>query len=170
MIHPVERLWLLRTGAVDAWSAAIRNDFAVSCRSGCFACCHQVVMCASWEAELIRHFAPVGLVLAAVARGEEMAACIDRADPLPSLARWHSRRIPCAFLGEDGRCQIYAYRPTACSTMWAASPPELCDPATGAVVQKVDNRDLLLYVDGLEREWTDGQPKWGIMGEMLQLV
>lgn len=162
----LDRLWLLRQGAIDAWSMAVLKEFKASCGKGCCACCHQVVVCSSWEADLLLTVLSPSLVLEAVQQAERQEVVLRQDD---GLAKWYAMKEPCALLDKGtGLCSAYAYRPTACATLWVTTPKELCTPGCGALTEKISNVELLEYVDLLEREWTQGNPRWGLLGQMLK--
>lgn len=84
-----------------------------ACGPGCAYCCHLPVTLSVAEAlRIVEHVGALGAaeqarVRAAVSAADEAAAGDD--DEALFLAR-----RPCAFLGADGRCGIYAVRPLAC--------------------------------------------------------
>ncbi len=101
----------------EAMAIRIRNPMSppVACDKGCNWCCYQLVRVSAPEAfRIARHLA-----------SDEMAASreaiVGRLRQLDKATRGMSSesraRIPkpCAFLGADGRCSVYAVRPLACA-------------------------------------------------------
>jgi len=118
-----------------------------TCRAGCSACCHQLVVVSPLEAHAIAKHLEADPELAQAARerlerwrqrvdqSEELAAALERfgarsgylspedGDAL-EIAYWRAQ-IPCPFL-DAGRCSIYAVRPFACREHHVTSDPALC--------------------------------------------
>ncbi|MFW5877436.1 MAG: YkgJ family cysteine cluster protein [Myxococcota bacterium] len=88
---------------VDAFAAATasRRGGDMRCRSGCDGCCHMELEVSPIEAAFVRLAVEA---LAPAARARMAARAVD------------GRRHRCAMLEEDGRCGIYASRPTVCRT------------------------------------------------------
>lgn len=107
----------LTSDTAEAMAVRIRNPMSppVACDKGCNWCCYQ----------LVRVSAPEAFRIARHLDSEEMAhtrpAIVNRLHNLDKATRGMSAdsraRIPkpCAFLGDDGRCSIYAVRPLACA-------------------------------------------------------
>ncbi|WP_432263019.1 YkgJ family cysteine cluster protein [Cupriavidus sp. TMH.W2] len=96
--------------AMDTAMAA--SPTAVDCKAGCDYCCHYHVQVSAAEAfALAEHIAGLPAAEQTAIR-DRLAASVERIGPL-SHAQYHATNIPCAFL-QDGRCSVYAARPTAC--------------------------------------------------------
>ncbi len=55
---------------------------------------------------------------------------MQRVEALSDEARW-AARIPCALLGEDGRCTVYAARPLNCRAFYSSSAEACRDALEG---------------------------------------
>src|SRR5262245_25794867 len=107
---------LARDRAKDPASTGIR------CRKGCSHCCHGPVEIWPQEAAL--------LVRAAREAGIELDRQRLERQSRQTIDAW--RRQPatdtaCAFLGSDGACKVYEFRPNACRKLLVVSDPGLCD-------------------------------------------
>lgn len=92
-----------------------------ACSAGCSCCCHVHVDATVPEilaiaSHLRRSLAPAALE----SLRARLAAHVTRVEPMTDEARW-SARIPCALLGEDGRCSIYEVRPLRCRAFHSCS-------------------------------------------------
>ena len=137
--------------AVQQTTEAGRN---VSCRSGCSACCRQLVPVLPVEMGPIRKVIgslppaqrEVVLERARHARGSAERAglgpALDDAGG-PTLASrhqlaldWFSLGLDCPFL-EDRSCSIYAERPLACREYLVTNDPTSCEDPTGTTIAKI---------------------------------
>jgi Fe-S-cluster containining protein len=121
---------------------------AVSCRSGCGACCRQLVVVSPlealvidehvqaadaaqrqrWEAAHARHHAALAQRPSLLRRLQWFRAAggYIRPEEGDALEReYWAAQLPCPFLKEE-RCSIYPVRPFVCREHFALSPPELC--------------------------------------------
>lgn len=115
-----------------------QNGTPVVCASGCAGCCHQLVLCRSFEAETIAAFLranPLALqgfldtfpkwdtatvdFRDAYLRWAENLYCNGHDDGSHTQGDYH---VPCPFLDEALRCRIYAVRPYGCRTSMAVDP------------------------------------------------
>jgi uncharacterized protein len=104
----------------------------VSCKKGCSGCCHYEVEITKDEGELL-----------ALAVGHGFAVDMDRlavqAARERKSAEWLKFWNPqnrCVFLGADGACQIYEYRPSICRKHSVVTPASACT-TVGAEVTPV---------------------------------
>jgi Fe-S-cluster containining protein len=119
-----------------------REGRAVSCKSGCGACCRQLVPLSPPEAWLLAEvvagmpparradtlakFAHVQEGLSRSGLDAELRGRIESSDHLVSLAaRYFRLGLPCPFL-RDESCSIYPFRPSICREYLVTSPPDLC--------------------------------------------
>lgn len=102
-----------------------------SCRSGCSGCCHQEVEITGDEAELLAELVRNGVKI-------DMEKLDRQASVTHTPMSWwrqpNSERS-CLFLGQDGKCRIYANRPVNCRKYFVVTPPEKCSEvsATGSI-------------------------------------
>jgi hypothetical protein len=101
--------WQARRGGIGYLLSAP----APACKPGCGWCCHQQVGIALPEA--IRLAAHIAALPAAerddlTARAQSTAARTRGMGPAERAAA----KLPCAFLGSDGNCRVYAARPLRC--------------------------------------------------------
>lgn len=155
-----------------------------TCRPGCSACCHQLVVAtvaearaaiawtAAWppedrqslEARLhgwlertvdIRH-------------GFQEAASGDLESEVEILAeRYWGKRPPCPFL-VDSRCSIHPVRPLACRHHFSLSPPDRCEAEQPDGIDQMAELDEALYEasDALPEEATE----IGIFPELVAIL
>ncbi len=86
-----------------------------ACASGCSWCCRQLVRVSAVEAialaEALREAYPSDWLLVIRERLATQAAAIAKtANPL----EYHAANISCAFLGAEGECAVYEWRPLVC--------------------------------------------------------
>jgi Fe-S-cluster containining protein len=92
----------------------------IACKPGCAGCCHVEVRVTAGEAAFLAHGAQECNVTPNPARLSAQAGAKAWTDVPPELRA-------CAFLGADGRCQVYEYRPGACRKYFALDTPDACD-------------------------------------------
>lgn len=102
--------------AKDAASAGIR------CSKGCSHCCHEPVEIWPQEAAL--------LIDAMHMAGRELDR--ERLERQSASTVQHWRQQPqadraCVFLGADGACTVYEFRPNVCRKLLVVTDPALCD-------------------------------------------
>lgn len=114
--------------AVDELLDRDRKKDAVSanikCRKGCVHCCHEPVEIWPHEAALL------------VAHAREASMDLDQArlerQSRHTVDTWQQQPAPdraCVFLGDDGACKAYEFRPNACRKLLVVTDPELCNAA-----------------------------------------
>jgi Fe-S-cluster containining protein len=85
-----------------------------ACSAGCSYCCHVHVDATVPEIlAIVEHVSRAFPPEALEALREQLAERARRAGPMSDEARW-AAKIPCALLGEGGRCSIYEVRPLRC--------------------------------------------------------
>lgn len=112
--------------AIDAALERDRNKSAASadirCRKGCSHCCHEPVEIWPHEAALLvegARAAGIPLDKARLERQSQYSIDTWRQQPAADTA--------CVFLGGDGACRVYEFRPNACRKLLVVTDPELCD-------------------------------------------
>jgi Fe-S-cluster containining protein len=134
---------LAETIIEQAVEDAKSEGLAISCRSGCGACCRQLVPISEVEArlihDLVRDF-PEPRRSRVLARFAEARRRLEEAGLLDMLLRpeafsdlqlrpialdYFGLGVPCPFL-EDESCSIYEERPIACREYLVTSPAEHC--------------------------------------------
>ena len=102
--------------AKDASSAGIR------CGKGCSHCCHEPV-------EIWPHEAALLVEVMRKAGREFDLARLERQSRY-SVETWRQQERTdkaCGFLGEDGACTVYEFRPNVCRKLLVVTDPVLCD-------------------------------------------
>jgi len=112
--------------AIDAVLGRDRKKSATSgdikCRKGCDHCCRVPVEIWPHEAALlveIAHEAGMELDKARLERQSQYTMDTWRQQPAADRA--------CGFLGDDGACRVYEFRPNACRKLFVVTDPALCD-------------------------------------------
>ena len=102
--------------AKDASSAGIR------CSKGCSHCCHEPV-------EIWPHEAALLVEVMRKAGREFDLARLERQSRY-TVETWRQQVVAdkaCGFLGEDGACTVYEFRPNVCRKLLVVTDPVLCD-------------------------------------------
>ena len=100
----------------------------IKCRKGCSHCCHEPVEIWPHEAALLLEGArAIGITLDRARLERQSRYTMDtwRQQPAADTA--------CAFLGDDGACRVYEFRPNACRKLLVVSEPRFCDAANNAL-------------------------------------
>lgn len=90
----------------------------VACRSGCSACCHQMVACSPFEVFIIAQ------LLQTTSSDDELKNTIRQLYriahlPLTAEARY-GKDLPCPLL-QDAKCSVYERRPSTCRAVYSNS-------------------------------------------------
>lgn len=123
----------------------------VQCRKGCSACCRQLVPVSPVEAmvlldafealpaeqqERVKHrFVEVNERI----RDEKLEGALKAVitdGGREGLGAYFGLQIACPFL-EEGSCQVYDARPTACRELLVASDPKYCDKGASPDIQRI---------------------------------
>lgn len=138
----------------EAVKADVAKGNSISCRSGCGACCRQLVPISEVEARLIRDMvegwpeprrARVLARFAEARRKLEEAGLLERLqhcetvsddDLVPVALDYFAQGIPCPFLEEES-CSIYEERPVVCREYLVTSPAENCARPTPGSVRRL---------------------------------
>ena len=94
----------------------------IKCRAGCVHCCHEPVEIWPHEAAL--------LVASAREAGMELDSMRLERQSQYSIENWRQQSAndrACIFLGDDGACKVYEFRPNACRKLLVVTDPALCD-------------------------------------------
>jgi Fe-S-cluster containining protein len=145
-------------------SAVAESGRTISCRSGCGACCRQLVAISVIEAEslarlvaempaakqavirarfaeAVRRLEEQGLLDSRERHGDRALVAENRGSREASLQRLSQRyfklQIPCPFL-ENESCSIYEDRPLVCREYHVTSPPERCEKLFEDAVDRVE--------------------------------
>jgi len=98
------------------------NSAHIKCRKGCVHCCHEPVEIWPQEALL--------LIEAARKAGWDLDRARLERQSRYAVASWHEQPAPdtaCVFLGDDGACKVYEFRPNACRKLLVMTDPGFCD-------------------------------------------
>jgi Fe-S-cluster containining protein len=136
----------------DVIAASAAKGKPISCRAGCTACCHELLIVSSLEARRIAALVEAmpeprrSEVRARFAEAERRIADWDRAAEFEQglaqgswkdgglPAAWFGLKIPCPLL-EGGSCSIYEERPLVCREHMVTSPAENCARSDDPSVQ-----------------------------------
>ena len=157
-------------------STARQDALQPACSAGCSYCCHvhadaTIPEILAVAAHLARTRSPEALE-ALEARLSRQA---ERVEHLSDEERW-AAKIPCALLGEGGRCSIYEARPLRCRAFHSCSVDECRDAYAGregAIVVTVPllERAVDAVEDGYDRALADaGYSAEGFRLEIALLV
>ena len=100
----------------------------IQCRKGCSHCCHEPVEIWPHEAALLVEGARVAGIALDRARLERQSRY--------TMETWREQPATdtaCVFLGADGACRVYEYRPNACRKLLVVSDPKFCDAGNNAL-------------------------------------
>ena len=106
--------------AIAARMARDPNAHRIACKPGCSHCCRVEVRITRSEAFYLIHGMQELDAKPNAARIAAQAGIKNWTD-IPQEFR------ACAFLGEDGKCTVYDYRPGACRKYFAVDTPDACD-------------------------------------------
>jgi len=138
----------------EAVKAERAQGRSISCRSGCGACCRQIVPVSEVEARLIRDLveslpeprrsevrarfetAKVQLAESTLLATLRDPAGVTDDDLVPLALEYFRQGIPCPFL-ENESCSIYEDRPVVCREYLVTSPAENCANPTPGSVRRV---------------------------------
>ena len=138
-----------------------QKDNLISCKSGCFHCCHYQVEITFEEA----------LVLANYLFESNMV--IDRelleTQSKISDSEWYDypeeiRR--CVFIGEKGECRAYQVRPMACRKHNVISSSDFCQGKPGPLIDGITSPVIEAFVSGA----ISASPETGYLPKMLQKI
>jgi len=104
---------------VDSWQSQFTS---LACKKGCNACCSRNVFMTTLEAEFIFSSpntfqnlpVPQG-TLPALTTNQFANLCLQQKDERENVLLYDDG--PCPFIGINGQCDIYPYRPLACRVM-----------------------------------------------------
>ena len=99
-----------------------QSSRAITCGRGCDHCCKVPV-------EIFPHEAAL-LLRTARAAGIALDRSLLERQSRYGIETWNTQPAAdkaCVFLGEDGACKVYAFRPNACRKLFVVTEPDLCD-------------------------------------------
>jgi len=98
------------------------NSGDIKCRKGCDHCCRVPVEIWPHEAALLVGIArEAGMELDKARLERQSQYTMDTWRQQPAADR------ACVFLGDDGACKVYEFRPNACRKLLVVTDPALCD-------------------------------------------
>ena len=104
----------------DRKKSATSGD--IQCRKGCDRCCRLPVEIWPQEAALLVESArEAGMELDKARLERQSQYTMDNWRQQPAADR------TCVFLGDDGACKVYEFRPNACRKLLVVTDPALCD-------------------------------------------
>lgn len=104
----------------------------IKCKRGCFNCCSMQISISRDEAHLIKQYCREENIKIDIKKLRVQAKKKNTKEW--SKLKPHQKR--CIFVGEEGECQIYVHRPSACRKYLVLSDPNKCDTKES---QEVDN-------------------------------
>lgn len=110
---------------LDKITEDIREKAKVTCRKGCAHCCELLALATFSEAVLLAEEVwarPDWKDLVDQMRKQALETCFDGITEV----KYADKQIPCAFIGEDNACKMYAVRPACCRYHIAISDPKFC--------------------------------------------
>lgn len=184
-LAPMDVLYRAFDAEIEALLVAYAEaGYRPSCRRGCSACCHQLVMTTYAEARVaaaaFRRWAPE----ARAAFEDRLASWLDRTAELrrelqgledsaleagvEAIAeRYWLLRPPCPFLVDEA-CAIHPDRPLVCRHLFSLSDPAQCQTNDQATVERMEDVEDLFF------EAQDGIPEAeaaiGMLPELVALV
>jgi len=141
-----------------------------ACSAGCSYCCHVHVDATVPEIlAIVSHLERSQRPAALGALGERLAARAGLVERMSDEARWEAK-IPCALLGDDGRCSIYAVRPLRCRAFHSCSV-EACREAFQGIRDAEPVRAPLLEraLDAVEEGYDRALVRAGLSAEGYRL-
>lgn len=94
----------------------------IQCGKGCSHCCHEAVEIWPHEAALLVEISDEAGMTQGKARLERQSRyTVDTWRQQPAADK------ACMFLGSDGACTVYEFRPNACRKLLVVTDPALCD-------------------------------------------
>jgi len=141
-----------------------------ACAAGCSFCCHVHVDATAPEILAIeRHLRRASAEEAIRALRERLAAAVQRVEGMTDEARWEAK-IPCALLGEDGRCSIYAVRPLRCRAFHSCAVEPCREAFAGNTdAEPVPARALERAHDAVEEGYDQALVERGLTAEGYRL-
>jgi Fe-S-cluster containining protein len=125
-----ERAWVLHR--ISEQQLAMDAYKQVTCRVGCTACCETRPHITGDEAKLLADVVKERGITIDMDRLREAAADTS------TVEEWRKKRIPCVFLNDQGRCEVYHDRPLTCRNHHVRSDPALCAKCD-AVISLLNN-------------------------------
>lgn len=113
----------------------------ITCTSGCAGCCRRQVYISVAEALSMLEYLEMQSLWGPIRDTcRQQLSIALRTNP----ESWFRLNIGCSVLAEDQSCQAYGVRPSACSTHFATSDPDVCGPwsPSDKKYEPVDFRDL----------------------------
>jgi len=105
------------------------SQLTVSCTKGCSGCCHYEVEVTTDEGALLAEVVRTGFPL----DFERLEIQAGRERKSAEWSKFWNKDNRCVFLGEEGACQIYNYRPAICRKHLVVSPAKSCTTPGDAV-------------------------------------
>lgn len=137
-----------------------------ACSAGCSYCCHVHVDATEPEILAIaEHLARTFRPDAIAALRLRLAEQVRRVDHLGDEERWDAK-IPCALLGEGGRCSIYEVRPLRCRAFHSCSVEPCREAFAGrGDAEPVPSPWLTRALDAVEEGYDEALAEAGLSAE-----
>jgi Fe-S-cluster containining protein len=154
----------------DAGARARSLVFTPACSAGCSYCCHVHVDVSAPEIlALAVHLERTRTPPELDALRCRLALRARSVDPLTHEERW-AARIPCALLGDDGRCSVYPARPLRCRAFHSCAVDPCRDAFAGrAGAEPVPSPALERAHEAVEEGYDRALAAAGISAEVQRL-
>jgi len=166
-LPPNPPLWRVTQTAWALLETALASEPLAKpdCRRGCSYCCSLPVVIYGIEAQILAKFASRSRAL------KTRIAARARAGQGLSTEAYTEAKIPCAFLGDEGECTVYAWRPWGCR-YWHSMDVRRCEAGFGVANISIpldSNRVTIVkavaLATGKVMGRRSGKPRFGIGGK-----
>jgi Fe-S-cluster containining protein len=138
-----------------------RKKELISCKSGCFHCCHYQVEITFEEALILANYVLEKKIII----DDEM---LRTQSSIPD-SEWYDypeELRKCVFVGENGECKVYEDRPMACRKHNVTSGAEFCQGKPGPHIDGITSPVIEAFVSGA----ISASRESGFLPKMLQKI
>lgn len=138
-----------------------REQDLISCKSGCFHCCHYQVEITFEEALVLANY----VLEEKVVIDQELLE-IQSKIPDSNWYEYPEELRKCVFVGEKGECRVYEDRPMACRKHNVVSSAEFCQGSPGPLIDGITTPIIEAFVSGA----ISASSESGFLPKMLQKI